>query len=62
MLTLEVKVPALLGHLHIHVQELVEVLLKLLVVDWTKEVPPHRRALQLNALLHSFKLHMFKLR
>lgn len=43
---LEIKVPALVGYLHAHAQQPLEVLLQLLVVYRPEEVPAHRPHLQ----------------
>lgn len=46
----EIKVPALVGDLHAHAEEPLEVVPQLLVVDRTKEVPPHGPNLQFERL------------
>lgn len=48
--SLEIKVPALVGHLHVHTEQPLEVLLQLLVVHRPEEVPPRRPHLQFQGL------------
>lgn len=49
-LTLEIKVPALVGHFHAHAEQLLEFLLQLLVIHRPKKVPPHRPHFQSQGL------------
>lgn len=48
--TLEIKVPTLVGHFHAHTEQPLEVVLQLLVVHRPEEIPPHRPHLQFQGL------------